>query len=181
MPNRLDNYHRMIERVDALCRGIEEALAGQITCKVGCSSCCTQITIFPVEAAALNAALAALPADQASAIRRHVDDHAEGERCPLLQQDRCLIYQARPIICRTHGLPIVYSEGGERNIDCCPKNKVAGELLKGSNLIDLERLNTLLVAVNALYCSQTAADNSPERLTIAEALRKIQKPAEAGF
>ena len=162
----------MIERVDALCRGIEEALAGQITCFEGCSSCCTQITVFPVEAAALNAALDVLPTDQGSAIRRHVDDHAEGERCPLLHQSRCLIYQTRPIICRTHGLPIVYSEDGERNIDCCPKNQVTRETLTGSNVIDLERLNTLLVAVNALYCSQTGAANLPDRLTIVEALRQ---------
>jgi hypothetical protein len=172
MQNPLDNYNRMIAQVDTLCRGIEEALAGQITCSEGCSSCCTLITIFPVEAAALNTALAALPTDEVSSIRRRSDNHAGGEHCPLLHQNHCLLYHARPIICRTHGLPVLYSEGIERNVDCCPKNPVAREKLTGSNIIDLERLNTLLVAVNALYCSQTGAADLPDRLTIVEALRQ---------
>ncbi|MBK5276241.1 MAG: YkgJ family cysteine cluster protein [Desulfuromonadales bacterium] len=171
MENLLDNYHQMLVRVDALCRGIQDALSGRITCSEGCSSCCTAITLFPVEAAALNAALEALPEDQQEAIRRHVAEQAEGERCPLLEHHRCLLYAARPIICRTHGLPIIYNEGNERKTDCCPLNTIEGESVSGSVIIDLDRLNTLLVAVNALYLSHVDREDLPERLTIAEALK----------
>ena len=172
MENLLDNYFQMVSRVDALCRGIRAVLGARITCSEGCSSCCTAITLFPVEAAALNAALAALPEARQAAIRRHVAEQAGGERCPLLEDHRCLLYAARPIICRTHGLPIVYTEGRERKVDCCPLNLGEGEQpLPGSAIIDLDRLNTLLVAVNALFLSQAAAGGLPERLTIAEALK----------
>jgi Fe-S-cluster containining protein len=127
MENLLENYFQMVARVDALCRGIQDVLSGRITCSEGCSSCCTAITLFPVEAAALIAALEALPAAQQESIRRHVAAHAGGERCPLLEHHRCLLYTARPIICRTHGLPIIYTEGNQRKVDCCPLNLGDGE------------------------------------------------------
>ena len=171
MEDHLDNYRQLVARVDGLCRGILEVLAGRITCSRGCSDCCTAITLFPVEAAALEAALQALPHDRRSAILRHVAEHAGGERCPLLSQHSCLLYAARPIICRTHGLPIIYNEGDHRTTDCCPLNAVEGESLSGAAVIDIDRLNTLLVAVNALYLSHVERDDLPERLTIAEALK----------
>ena len=172
MENLLDNYYQMVVRVDALCRGIQDVLSSQITCSEGCSSCCTAITLFPVEAAALNAALEALPQADRAAILCHVAEHAAEERCPLLEHHRCLLYDARPIICRTHGLPIIYTEGNEQKGDCCPLNLSESEQpVSGSAIIDLDRLNTLLVAVNALFLSQADANGLPERLTIAEALK----------
>jgi Fe-S-cluster containining protein len=172
MNNLLDNYCQMLSRVDALCRGIQDVLSDRITCSEGCSSCCTAITLFPVEAAALHVALEALPDAERDAIRRHVAAQAGRERCPLLLNHRCLLYAARPIICRTHGLPIIYSEGDQRKVDCCPLNLNEDDPpVSGSAIIDLDRLNTLLVAVNALFLSHADSRGLPERLTIAEALK----------
>jgi Fe-S-cluster containining protein len=172
MDNPLANYYQLVSKVDALCRVIQDVLAGQITCSEGCSSCCTAITLFPVEAAALNAALEVLPEARRAAILRHVAEHAGGERCPLLEDHRCLLYAARPIICRTHGLPIIYSEGAERKADCCPLNLMDGaQPVSGTAIIDLDRLNTLLVAVNALFLSHADVAGLPDRMTIAEALK----------
>jgi Fe-S-cluster containining protein len=124
-----------------------------------------------VEAAALNAALEALPDAQRAAVLLHLAAHSEGERCPLLDDHCCLLYDARPIICRTHGLPIIYTEGHEQKSDCCPLNLNEDEQpVSGSAVIDLDRLNTLLVAVNALFLSQSDIEGRPERLTIAAAL-----------
>lgn len=172
MGNLLDNYYQMVARVDALCRGIQDVLSDRITCSEGCSSCCTAITLFPVEAAALHAAVEALPEARRAAVLSHVSEHAGGERCPLLEHHRCLLYDARPIICRTHGLPIVYTEGNEQKSDCCPLNLSDNDQpVSGSAVIDLDRLNTLLVAVNALFLSYSDVSGQPERLTIAEALK----------
>ncbi len=171
MDHLLDNYRHTVERVDALCRGIHELLAERITCGEGCSSCCTAITLFPVEAAALRASLESLPRSRQDAVLRHVARLAGGERCPLLEDHRCLLYQARPIICRTHGYPIIYSDGNERKADCCPLNLEEGsQPVSGAAIIDLDKLNTLLVAVNALYLAHAEVDGLPERVTIAEAL-----------
>lgn len=172
MSRILDNYKQLTATVDALCNGIRAALGGQITCTAGCSSCCTSITVFPVEAAALREALEALPEAGAETIRRHVIEHADGERCPLLAHHQCLLYTARPLICRTHGLPIIYTENHRRQSDCCPHNLNDTESLPGTSVIDLDKLNPLLVAVNGLYLSQADICDSPERLTIAEAITK---------
>ena len=174
MPHFLDNYKQLLARVDALCSTISSALEGQITCSAGCSSCCTSITVFPVEAAAMREMLANLPEQEAEEIRRHVSTHADGERCPLLFNHRCLLYEARPIICRTHGLPIIYTNDGRRSSDCCPLNLANTESLPGSQVIDLDKLNTLLVAVNSIYLSQSDDAESPERLTIAGVITSRQ-------
>jgi Fe-S-cluster containining protein len=172
MSHFLENYRQLTARVDALCKAIAATLGEQITCSAGCSSCCTSITVFPVEASALRVALKSLPDRQAEEILRHVLEHAEGERCPLLLHHRCLLYEARPIICRTHGLPIVYTTDGRPSSDCCPHNLTGTESLPGSSVIDLDKLNTLLVAVNSIYLSQTESAEPDVRVTIAEALAR---------
>lgn len=172
MPRLLDNYQQLVARIDALCQAIEASLGEQITCSEGCSSCCTTISLFPVEAAALQNALDELPEQESQAIRRHVSMHGDSERCPLLSNHRCLLYKARPIICRTHGLPIIYTEDNLRKSDCCPLNLSEAESISGSSVIDLDKLNPLLVAVNSLYLSQSETEETAERLTIVEAIIK---------
>jgi hypothetical protein len=113
-----------------------------------------------------------LPDKQAEEIRWHVSGHADGERCPLLFHHLCLLYDARPVICRTHGLPIVYEADGQRRGDCCPHNLSDSESLSGINAIDLDKLNTLLVAVNSIYMSQTENTKPEVRVTIAEAIKQ---------
>ncbi len=166
----LENYIRLTARVDALCADIAAALGEQITCSAGCSSCCTAITIFPVEAAAMRKALKKLPQQQVEKIRRQVAQHADGERCPLLRDDRCLLYEARPIICRTHGLPIIYTADGTRHSDCCPRNMSDADAVSGSRVVDLDTLNTLLVAVNAIYLTRSETPETALRTTISAAL-----------
>lgn len=175
MSNPLDNYTRLVSRIDDLCTAIKGALGERITCSEGCSSCCTAITLFPVEAAALREALEQLPEPEAEAIRSHVEAHSKDERCPLLSHHRCLLYHARPIICRTHGLPIIYTEDDRRISDCCPLNLGETEPVSGSSVIDLDKLNPLLVAVNALYLANNESMATTERITIPEAILKQNK------
>jgi Fe-S-cluster containining protein len=176
MEDLLNNYRQLVARIDALCSDIAEALGERITCAEGCSDCCSAITFFPVEAAALATALDALPKEEAGEILRLVAEQAGGERCPLLHHDRCLLYAARPVICRTHGLPIIYGAGEERRVDYCPRNLTGCEAIPGSAIIDLDNLNALLVAVNSLFLSRSEMHDMPERIAIAEALLKRTAP-----
>ena len=172
MTDFLENYKQLTARVDALCSAIAATLGEQITCSEGCSSCCTAITVFPVEAAAMQEALENLPGKKAEEIRRHISEHADDERCPLLLRHRCLLYDARPIICRTHGLPITYLTEGEHRSDCCPLNLTDCESLSGTSVLDLDKLNHLLVAVNSLYLAQSDISFPLERVPIAGIIDK---------
>lgn len=171
MEDALTNYYTLVAKVDELCRRIEADFAGQITCHAGCSACCQHISLAWVEAMALAAALQKLPANEREAIRLRAQYAAPQGECPLLVDNRCALYASRPIICRTHGLPIFSGEGSEQSIDFCPHNFTGLGSLTGEAVINLERLNMLLDTVNRLFIKEFfTATPEQERLTIAEAL-----------
>jgi Fe-S-cluster containining protein len=128
------------------------------------------ITVFPVEAATLREALLSLPAQQADTIVSHLSKYSGGEQCPLLLNQHCLLYDARPIICRTHGLPIVYTTDGKLSSDFCPRNLTNTASVSGSHTVNIDTLNTLLAAINSLYLTQSESADSADRVTIIAAL-----------
>jgi len=163
----LENYRTLLERIDAMCQATVARFSAHLACRPGCDSCCRHLSIFAVEAAALTRALSELPLAQAETIRSAAQSAAADGPCPLLQGGLCLLYQARPIICRTHGLPLLLTRDGSREIDFCPENFRDLESIPGSAVLDLERVNAALAAINALYLQ---GHPGPERLTLAEAL-----------
>ena len=168
----LRNYRNFLARVDHICREIEVEFASSVACHAGCDGCCRHISLFPVEAAALGAALDDIPPEKAVAIRARAFGASPDGPCPLLENGLCLLYDARPIICRTHGLPLLTLQGGKRTVDFCPLNFRDITSLPGNAVIDLDRLNTTLAAINALFVaeSSTRSPQGEERMTIAEAI-----------
>lgn len=151
--DELANYRLLVSKVDELCAAVTAAFAKEIQCRAGCSGCCRELTLFPVEAASLLAALADLPPQR----QEMLATNAAGDRdsCPLLVDDRCLVYENRPIICRTHGLPLLLKADGENRVDFCPENFRGTKTLPGTAIINLELLNQALVAINALFVDRT--------------------------
>src|SRR5262249_7716586 len=93
-------------------------------CSTGCSDCChVRLTITAVEAAAIRAHVAGWPPDQRRALAGGQTDRAdptdrtalpgdETDRCAALDATgRCKIYEARPLVCRSHGVPIRMRRG----------------------------------------------------------------------
>jgi Fe-S-cluster containining protein len=173
MPSaNLANYRILVERVDVLGQRIEAEFRAQIACRRGCDACCRHLSLFWVEGVALAQALDDLSESVAEGIRERARRAAADGPCPLLESGACLLYTARPIICRTHGLPLLAGEGEARRIDYCPENFRGIDTLPAGAVIDLDRLNTTLAAINALFVSEVFHGQPPdrERLTIAEAL-----------
>jgi uncharacterized protein len=166
----LENYRALLLRVDQICSQTASRFASQISCKAGCDACCRHLSIFAVEAAALYQALCQLPESEADLIRRKAAGALPDSPCPLLEGGLCLLYQARPIICRTHGLPLLVSRDGASQVDFCPENFRGAASIPGSAVIDLERLNATLAAINTLFVQSFPG---PERLTMAEVLARL--------
>jgi Fe-S-cluster containining protein len=168
----LNNYRILVERVDALGQRIEAEFRAQIACRRGCDACCRHLSLFWVEGVALAQALDDLSEPVAERIRERARRASADGPCPLLEGGACLLYAARPIICRTHGLPLLAGEGEARRIDYCPENFRGIDTLPAGAVIDLDRLNTTLAAISALFVSEVFHGQPPgqERLTIAEAL-----------
>ncbi len=168
----LSNYRLLVSRVDELCGRINRRFADSIACRPGCSGCCRHLTLFPVEAALLVTALAALPAPSRRLLAQRGEMPLAGP-CPLLQDDRCLAYADRPIICRTHGLPLLTDIDGERRIDYCPENFHGVGSIPGDGIMNLDLVNQTLVAINEVFLRKTAvpAYRERERFSIADIVR----------
>ena len=163
----LENYLSLLSRVDELCSNTAERFDSQISCRPGCDACCRHLSIFAVEAAAVKVALSALAEPDAALIRQKAGMTGLEDPCPLLHDGLCLLYRARPIICRTHGLPLLITRDGTSGVDFCPENFQGLSSIPGSAVIDLDRLNAALTAINALFLQ---SHPGPERMSLAQVL-----------
>jgi Fe-S-cluster containining protein len=163
-------YRALLAQVDRLCARIVAAFPDQIECQAGCAACCTLQGVLPVEAAALALAFHQLPAADAEALHARLQAAVDTDRCPLLTGERCPLYAARPIICRTHGLPLLVEDEHGRRVDRCPFNFTGLDTLPGSAIIALETLNQALVVANRHFLATCFAEGGiAERV----ALRQI--------
>jgi len=164
-------YRQLVAKVDRFCHQVETAFAGEIACRAGCDSCCRHLSLFPVEAAALIETVRALPEAERRSLTA-LAEQADSAPCPLLAGGLCRLYAARPLICRTHGLPLLVETETGKQLDACPRNFTGLASLPGSAVLDLEALNAPLAAINRLFL----ADPPPgwpvelERLSLAGTL-----------
>lgn len=121
---------------------IQAKHSASMECKKGCSKCChTDISVFGVEAERISEWFSALERkDQEERKSLWSTQNVPGA-CTFLYNDQCTIYEARPLICRTQGLPLFVAS--ENVLDYCPLNFKDGDPPK-EDWLNLERMNTLL-------------------------------------
>jgi Fe-S-cluster containining protein len=168
----LKNYNDLVHRVDSLCGKILLTCGDSITCRKGCDECCRHFSVFWVEAVNLARGAGELPKEQLAFLRNRAESLVGHDVCPLLYDGSCILYAHRPIICRTHGLPIIIRQGAAVQVDYCPRNFQNVSTLPGNAIVDLDRLNETLAAINLLFVSRYFDRKAPstDRLTICEAL-----------
>jgi uncharacterized protein len=169
----LRKYHKLGDQVENVCRRIQEGYAEQIACQKGCAGNCCRIhlSVFPAEAISLAIALKELSQERVNHIRQKARHTNSFGPCPLLEDGACLMYTSRFIICRTHGLPMRTEYRGHRFTGSCPKNFRKLDPIPDDAVIDLNRLNNDLAAINRWAVNEFSdrIDLSP-RLTIGQAL-----------
>ncbi|PIQ24783.1 hypothetical protein COW36_23720 [bacterium (Candidatus Blackallbacteria) CG17_big_fil_post_rev_8_21_14_2_50_48_46] len=176
-------YHQLLNDLEGLCEALSTKHAAHLSCQAGCSGCCLPgLGVFQVEADALKTALKALaPEQQAQVLAQARQALAAPEaqtHCALLLNDLCTVYAQRPVICRTHGLPVYFQDEeaaaeGEVLLDVCPLNFTEPGALEALELPDtlaLDRLNLRLAAINHVYCRDQLQDLglAQERVGLAE-------------
>jgi hypothetical protein len=146
--------------VDELTEPVRRAHAGRLACRAGCAGCCQDdLTVFEVEADVLR--------------RRHPEllatgtPHAAGACAFLDDGGLCRVYDARPYVCRTQGLPLRWLDEDEQGEtfearDVCPLN------LDGVPLEELpaDELWTLGPIEQRLADRQAAESGTPTRVTL---------------
>lgn len=146
------DYRQLVAEIDvAISQLIEKRFVHLLHCRVGCTSCCTPFRVLPLEAALLRRAMSdgdIIPPGNG------------GEQCRLLLEERCLVYDQRPIICRTQGLPNAYIDetAGKIEVSACPLNFADDYQLVHEDLLFLDRFNSRLAELNRRYCRSSGLD-----------------------
>ena len=179
--------------MDKFAAKLQSRYSKHLVCRAGCSGCCHHhLSVFAVEAEEARAAVEALPAQVRARVedqaREVIEREAQGRPavCPLLVDDRCSIYQSRPLICRTQGLPLLMeAEDGEQEVDFCPLNFTeAGAVddLDEDHLVPLDALNLRLALVNLQHCRETGQGDeaSGERVKMADIVLKSRVVGKSG-
>jgi uncharacterized protein len=141
--NRLAELTR---KVDAFFARVAERHGADMQCATGCSDCChVRLTITGVEAAAIRDHVAGWPA----ARRRALATTGPADHCAALDAlGRCRIYDARPLVCRSHGVPIRMRRGGLPVVQACHRN-FTRTTPDADCVLDQATLSATLLAVDA--------------------------------
>jgi len=198
-PDVFGQYRFLVSKADSAFEAVERDHRDCVKCRTGCSDCCHAVFgVFIVEAVSLRFHFLKLgDRDQKAALLRadraeeelgelekklslfdddpHVKSFAlakERVRCPLLdQEDRCIVYEHRPITCRVYGIPtaihgsahVCGKAGFEKgksypvyNLDVAYKAlyRLSCELMRRLGREDSEEKASLMLSVSSVISSQ---------------------------
>jgi len=161
-------FEELADKVDAFFARVAGRHGADMQCATGCSDCChVRLTITAVEAAAIRAHVAAWPADQ----RRNLADHGPADRCAALDAaGRCRVYAARPLVCRSHGVPIRL-RGALPVVQACHRN-FTYTAPDPDCVLDQATLSATLYAVDAAEAAAAGGDPGP-RIDLAALLADL--------
>jgi uncharacterized protein len=164
-----DNYRAILAKVDAFAAAVTERRAGDLACRPGCDACCrVELSVCHLEADAIRRHLKGLP----PAVRERLRERAgstQGRRCVMLETEgTCAIYDARPTVCRTQGLPLRYPKGfvpeealagrlGEDGVTWCMLNFTV-DAPEPRDVLDAERVDLLVGLANQEHCAAHGTD-----------------------
>jgi hypothetical protein len=141
----VSKYLAIRKEADALCLKIEAVHKAHIKCSPGCYECCMDFRIFPVEFYSILAEI--------SGKRIEKKNEREKGDCVFLTGGLCTIYNARPLICRTHGLPLLHMDDDEWQLSYCELNFAGGTVpeFTGTNTFPQDLYNSKLFLINAEF------------------------------
>ena len=143
----LAKYRHLRNEVNNLCEKLSVLHKDRMECKEGCSQCCMNFQVLPVEYFAILEELRNnLPAEF-----RELDEDAD--ECNFLIDDMCQIYVSRPFICRTHGLPLLFmnQEGDAWELSACPLNFTDFDNFHSDNTFPQDTYNSKLFLINQQF------------------------------
>jgi len=140
----VDKYLQLRTEISEISEKLGRLHKNEMACKKGCSSCCMNFQVLPVEYFSMLEQLKANPPQQF----RELD--SEDEDCNFLIEDMCQVYAARPIICRTHGLPLLFmnQEGDAWELSACPLNFKKFDDFHTENTYPQDTYNSKLFLIN---------------------------------
>ncbi len=159
-----DQYLQVISKVDQTVAQLEAKHSDHLVCKAGCDACCQfNLSFYPVEVAYAAHSLKQREDSEQADILGHLREYKQGQAdspCPLLVNGCCLLYEARPLLCRTHGLLLDISDSPqEQQVErSCELNYPSLEGIDLSESIRQALLSKLLYQINGLFTQTVGID-----------------------
>jgi hypothetical protein len=169
-------YAALRDKVDAFSDDVMRRRAAELTCRSGCAGCChVELSVNAVEAAAVRDQLRHLPAAERESLRDRLTRPAGAAvRCVMLRDDdTCAIYAARPLVCRSQGLPLLYPaefvpEAARRGLSSdgralaiCPLNFTRPDAPPGrQDILDAERVDVALSLITRQFAAATGTSSA---------------------
>lgn len=126
---------------------IWQRFSGILHCRPGCSDCCIEFAVLPLEAALLQFVLHREKRPAARSLQENC--------CLLLENGHCSVYERRPVLCRTQGLALAYIDTDQTiEVSACPKNFPEEFPFEQEDLLFMDSFNDRLAVLNLQYCRQ---------------------------
>lgn len=106
-------YLKLRNSIDELSGKLHGLHKNHMQCKKGCDLCCMDYEIFPIEFEHIQKSI--------KNKEINISDSKDGS-CIFLKDHACQIYEHRPIICRTHGLPLLFMNDDQWELSACELN-----------------------------------------------------------
>ena len=149
----LATYRQLLSKLDQKFGEIHGRNSEKMKCGKGCHTCCVpELTVFSVERENILELIRSTPGLEEKLRKLEQDSPHKGTRCKFLEASgACAIYEARPVVCRSHGAPLFSKSDEGAMLDVCPLNfsdlQNLAELAT-QDFINLDLINSLLVAIN---------------------------------
>ncbi|HBL77578.1 MAG: hypothetical protein A2W90_03305 [Bacteroidetes bacterium GWF2_42_66] len=143
METNFEKYIALRNDIDRLSARLFTLHKKHVQCKKGCDLCCMDYSIFPVEFHYIKNKLAS---EGMPSVSKPEDENT----CIFLKNHECTIYEHRPVICRTHGLPFLYvnSETEEWELSACELNFTDFNDFDAKNTFPQDKFNSRLFLLN---------------------------------
>ena len=150
MDESILKYRDLTKECDLVSKRLYSIHNKYIVCKRGCCGCCVNLSLFPVEFYSI------LDGISRSGMDLTFDETAD---CGFLDgEGSCTIYKYRPIICRTHGLPIAFSgKDGKLDVSFCELNfaKIGkNHVFDKFNTLNIDKINDKFFAINIEFITR---------------------------
>lgn len=137
-------YYHLRSEIDTVCHRLEELHSSFLVCASGCTGCCMDFSIFPVEFHSVF--------EEIKGKRFEYNRSASEGECIFLVDGLCSIYESRPVICRTHGLPLLSMGEEQWELNYCVLNFTeAAPEFDESNTFPQDRYNSMLFMLNKKF------------------------------
>ncbi|MFT5291655.1 MAG: Fe-S-cluster containining protein [Planctomycetota bacterium] len=157
-PDSRGQLRELHNRVDADSARLTTHHAARLECKRGCSACCCDdLTVFQVEADRIRAQFPEVLG---------TTPHAVGACAFLDDEGACRVYDARPYVCRTQGLPLLYFQENERE-EIVEERSICELNLEGEPLDDIDMDDCWIIGPVELQLQQLQQSASGDQARVA--------------